>query len=262
MFFLKIFFCLALISVFVSCTSVEGCTDPVAENFDPEADKNCCCLYYQLRFDIDHSIDTFGTSFNLLNFYTDAAGAAYQIKSSAMLISDVSLIKTDGTAFYVNDSILTTLQNGSSSWLRDDFFYLKPGNFISDVGAFTTFGDYSKVRFLVGLSGTATQSDGAVLSTTHPLSATNSFYDATSGRYRSGRWEIIKNVTDTTLYELTDTVWVELDYPLSSRDGFDTVVPLGFNYSTLMQDIVFATDDSTSVIQKIKNNVRNAFYIQ
>ena len=262
MFLLKVFFCVLLLSAFVSCAGVEGCTDPLAENFDAEADKDCCCKYYQLRFDIEQSIDTFGSPFSLLTFYNDAAGAPYQIKSSAMLISDVSLLKADGSAFYVSDSILTTLQNGSSSWLRDDFFYLKPGTFISDIGSFTSFGDYTKVRFLVGLSGTATQSDGSVLSATHPLSATNSFYNAASGRYRSGRWEIIKNVTDTTLYELTDTVWVEMDYPLSCRDGFDTVVPLGFNYNTLLQDIVFATDDSTTVIQKLKNNIRNAFYVQ
>ena len=262
MLFRILFFYVTVAFMLTSCAGIEGCNDPLAENFDPEADKNCCCTYYQLRFDIDHSIDTFGTPFNLLNFYTDAAGAAYQIKSAALLISDVSLIKADGTAYMTNDSILTTLQNGSSSWLRDDFFYLKPGNFISDVGSFTTFGDYSKVRFLVGLSGTASQTDGAALSATHPLSATNSFYNSASSRYRSGRWEIIKNVTDTTVYELTDTVWVELDYPLSCRDGFDTVLPLGFNYNSLMQDIVFASDDSTTVIQKLKNNVRNGFYIQ
>jgi len=262
MFLLRILFCATLLSVFVSCAGVEGCTDPLAENFDPEADKDCCCKYYQLRFDLNHSIDTSGTPFSLLNFYNDAAGAPYQIKSSALLISDVALLKADGTAFYISDSILTTLQNGSSSWLRDDFFYLKPGTFISDIGSFTSFGDYSKVRFLVGLSGTAAQSDGTALAATHPLSAGNAFYNSASGRYRSGRWEIIKNVTDTTLYELTDTVWVEMDYPLSCKDGFDTVLPLGFNYTALLQDVVFASDDSIAVIQKLKNNVRNAFYIQ
>jgi hypothetical protein len=260
--FIKLFFCLAVVVSCISCSAVEGCNDPLAKNFDAEADKNCCCQYYQLRFDIDHSIDSFGTAFNLLDYYTDAAGAAYQIKSSALLISEISLIKADGTAFQINDSILTTLRNGSSSWLKDDFIYLKPGTFISNIGSFTNFGDYTKVRFLVGLTGTAADSDGSVLSSSHPLSASNGFYDGTTQRYRSGRWEIIKNVTDTTVYELGDTLWVELDYPISCRDGFDTVVPLGFNYSTLMQDVVFASDDSLSVIQKLKNNIRNAFYIQ
>jgi hypothetical protein len=262
MLMLRLFFCVSLFLAFVSCARVEGCMDPIAKNFDPEADKNCCCQYYQLRFDIDHSIDTFGTDFNLLNFYSDAAAAAYQIKSSALLISDISLVKADGTAFYISDSILTTQQNGGSSWLRDDFIYLKPGTFISNIGAFIHYGDYSKVRFLVGLSGVAAQSDGAVLNTSHPLSSSNAFYNAVNGSYRSGRWEIIKNVTDTIVYELSDTIWVELDYPLSCRDGFDTAVPLGFNYSTLMQDVVFATDDSLTVLQKFKNNIRHAFYIQ
>ena len=260
--YIKLLFCLAIVITSVSCAGVEGCNDPLAKNFDAEADKNCCCVYHQLRFDIDHSIDSFGTAFNLMNYYTDAAGAAYQIKSSALLISEISLLKADGTAYQINDSILTTLQNGSSSWLRDDFIYLKPGTFISNIGSFINFGDYAKVRFLVGLRGEAAQSDGALLNSAHPLSSNNGFYDAISGSYRSGRWEFIKNVTDTTVYELTDTVWVELDYSVSCRDGFDTAVPLGFNYNTLMQDIVFASDDSLSVIQKLKNNIRNAFYIQ
>ena len=262
MVFLKLFFYIAVVFMCFSCAGIEGCIDPIAKNFDAEADKNCCCQYYQLRFDIDHSIDSFGTAFNLMNYYTDAAGAAYQIKSSALLISEISLIKADGTAFQISDSILTTLQNGSSSWLRDDFIYLKPGTFISNIGGFINIGDYSKVRFLVGLNGTATESDGAVLASQHPLSASNGFYDGISRRYRSGRWEIIKNISDTTVYELSDTVWVELDYSVSCRDGFDTAVPLGFNYNTLVQDIVFANDDSLTVLQKLKTNIRNAFYIQ
>lgn len=262
MIILRLLFYSTLIFALVSCAGEEGCTDPLAKNFDPEADKNCCCQYYQLRFDIDHSTDTFGTTFGILNYYNDAAGDPYQIKSSALLISDVSLLKADGTAYNVSDSILTTLQNGNSSWLRDDFLYLKPGTFISNVGSFVNFGDFNKIRFLVGLSGIAAQSDGNALASSHPLSSSNAFYNAVNGTYRTGRWEIIKNVTDTTVYELSDTVWVELDYSISCRDGFDTVIPLGFNYSTLMQDIVFVSDDSLTVLQKIKNNVRNAFYIQ
>jgi hypothetical protein len=253
-----IIFIISALSLY-SCAGIEGCIDPVARNFDPEADKNCCCQYYQLRLDMVHSIDSFNTPFVLFNFYSDANADAYQIKSTSILISDVALLKADGTASYVNDSILLSSSSGSS-WQRNDFSNIRPGVFVNNIGSFTDFGNYVKLRFLVGLQDALQQTDGSNLSTAHPLSTASEFNSANG--FLTGRWEIINNLNEPMLYFLSDTVWVELDYPVSCIDGADTNIPLGLNYNALMQGIAFASDDSTTVVQKIKNNIRNAFYIR
>lgn len=249
-----------------SCGSVEGCNEPLAKNYNAEADKVCCCEYYQLRFDMAHVSDAAGTAFSPLAPYSDADGHVYQVKSAALLLSSVSLIRSDGTSAEVGDSILLPLQSSTSEWFADDFSLLLPGTFINKIGSFTHFGPYEKVRFLVGLAGNAATTKGEDLSdATNPLAASNStaMYDSNSDAYNFGRWEIIKStLSDTTFYVLRDTVWVELPYNVTAFDGVDTRIPIQFNYTRLFDGISFVNDDSTTVVQKIKNNTRHAFSIQ
>ncbi len=260
---LPIFLLLAVYFLLQSCSNVEGCNDPLAKNYNAEADKTCCCEYYQLRFDMAHSIDRLGTDFNLMEFYYDLSGDAYQVKSASILISSVSLIRADGSAVLVKDTVLLTLQDGSSVWTIDDYALLKPGTFVNDIGSFIDFGNYEKVRFLVGLQGIALNTDGtAITASSNPLASANGFYNLSNTEYRFGRWELIKNITDTTIYELKDTVWIELPYSVTAVDGVDTKIPIGLNYNKLFEGISFVNEDSTAIVQKIKNNTRNAFFIQ
>jgi len=249
-----------------SCGRVEGCNDPLAKNYNAEADKTCCCEYYQLRFDIAHVSDSMATTFSALAPYSDADGNIYQVKSAALLLSSVSLIRSNGTSAEVGDSVMLPLQSSTSGWFRDDFSVLRPGTFINKIGNFTNFGPYEKVRFLVGLVANAAQTKGEDMSdANHPLAASNSIgmYDLNSSTYNFGRWEIIKStLSDTVFYSLKDTVWVELPYNVVAVDGIDTKIPIQFNYSRLFEGISFVSDDSSTVVQKIKNNTRYAFSIQ
>ncbi len=244
----------------LSCSGKEGCNVPYAKNFDPEADKNCCCEYYKLRFDMQHVIDSFNAPFRLFDFYQDASSDAFQVKSISMLISNVSLVKNDGSEYFVEDSLLLPKITGSSAWFRDDFTILRPETFINNIGSFTDLDDYVKIRFIIGNLNSVI--DGSSVNSSHPLSLNSGFYDSENSDYRSARFQIIKNISDTVQYYLKDTVWVELDYNISAIDGTDSKIPLSLNYVKLFENISFITDDSSQIVQKFKNNTKNAFFIQ
>ena len=252
--------------VFQSCTPVEGCKDPLASNFDPEADKNCCCQYYQLKFEIDHNVDSLGTDFNLLSAYPDADLNFYQVKSSAILISSISLINRSGESFSVIDKIELPLSSGGSELFTNDFNVIKPGTFINSIGGFSSFGDFERLRFLVGLNNSASRANALeIYDNTNPLSYLNSnaFFDANSNTFNYGKWEIINtNTSDTSFYKIADTVWIELPINVVAKDGLDTRIPLRLNYSILFEGISFTNDNQVLIEQKIKNNLRNAFSIQ
>lgn len=256
---------LPLLAALQSCSRVEGCNDPIAKNYDAEADKNCCCEYYKLRFNLAHQVND-STSLAYFTRYADALGDSFELKFASLLISEIALIDASGNAFFIEDTVLVPLINGNSNWFVDDFIAIRPGTFINEVGNFTQFGSYNKIRFLVGLQGEAVNADGLDISDTQfPLSASHSaaHYNQNSNSYWFSRWEIIRpTLSDTLRFGVRDTVWVELNYTAAVVDGANTDIPIAVNYLDFFNNISFMNDDSTSVVQKIKTNTRNAFSIQ
>lgn len=264
--YIFIIICISLFLVFQSCTRVEGCNDPIAKNYNAEADKNCCCEYYQLRFNIEHTAGGIGTTFAYFTAYLDAMGDNYEVKTASILISKVELLTASGEAVGIHDSIFIPLVNGTNSWLRNDFSALRPGTFINDIGNFVELGSYAKIRFLVGLEGDATTTDGLdITDTQHPLSSGHSsgHYDQETNTYWYERWEVIRPSTaDTLRFGLRDTLWVELNYPITVTDGNNVNIPLQIDYLHFFENVSFANDDSITIVQKIKDNTRDAFSIQ
>ncbi len=254
---------LCLICFCTACSVEEGCTDPQARNYNPEADRYCCCEYYNLRLKINHSADT--SSFAYLTSYADAQGNTYEVRSVSILVSQIQLMDSLGQYFGISDSINIPLITGGVIWLPDDFSIIRPGTFINEIGSFIHLGAYRKIRFLVGLDETASKARAAdIVNTQQVLSAGHSagHYNSSSNTYRFLRWEISRPVsTDPFRYDLSDTVWIELDYPIGVVDGIDTEIPIRVDYSRFFQGVSFADDDSLTIVQKIKNNTRDAFSI-
>lgn len=251
------------LGIFYSCNRVEGCTDPVAENFDAEADKDCCCSYYQLSLAVRHEVND-STSFNYFSPYLDANNDTFELQRTAFLCSNFELIKADGTVFRVRDSIDVELPNGTQYTLVDDFSTLRPATFVNNIGAFLSYGEYEKLRLLVGLDFPASDVDATVIDdASQPLSNQHSpnFFNGT--RYNNAFFEVILPASeDTVSFEIQDTFWIELNYNVNAADGQDTEIPIAINYLDIFDGISFVNDDSSTVVQKIKNNISDAFSIQ
>lgn len=120
----KLLFVLTLSTlVITSCSKKEGCTNPEATNYDPDAKKdNGSCFipgehseHGHLTFSFSHHFD--GTAvtandFNQLN-YVNANNDTLSISKLRYLISDVRLLKTNGDTVALEGYQLVDLANGT-----------------------------------------------------------------------------------------------------------------------------------------------------
>ena len=247
---------------YASCERVEGCADPLAENYDAEADKSCCCTYYQLYADVNHLADTLSLSY--FTPYADANNDTFELQEAAFLCSNFGLITNTGRLGVVRDTIDFRLQNGNSQQFTDDFSVLKPNVFIRNIGDFLDYDSYEKVRFLIGLDENAASVDAnQVGNVEHPLSSQNTTNFFNGQSYNTAFFEvIIRPTTDTIRFEIQDTFWMEFNYNVIAQDGRDTPIPLSIDYLRVFDGISFVNDDSITIVQKIKNNIKDGISIQ
>lgn len=260
----KLLILLPIIILLSNCReATEGCLDPEATNFDPSADETCCCEYPQLsvRFSYDnYDVDT--TAFALYQVYNDAAAWPYYITNVGLYLSDFQMIKVDNSILKVSDSLDVLLENGTINSFVDDFVLLKSNTFKYDIGATVTSGDFTKIRFKVGLNTLANQINAAEIEDTHPLSESENMYD-TSG-YIFNKIEIVTDTstTDITNFEITTPfVEIELNHDFSIYPGFDTEITINADLKKLLETVDFQVDDVSTIQTKIVTNTSAIFTI-
>lgn len=138
--------------VLSSCSKKEGCTDPSAENYDPNAEKdNGTCVYKTPEPEHNHSHLTFtfahhfaGTAvtsadFNLFN-YVNANDDTLSITKLRYLISDIRFFKANGDSLMIEGYHLVDLSdNNTLTWAPE---YELP------------FDNYTSISFTFGFDST------------------------------------------------------------------------------------------------------------
>lgn len=257
-------FLLFLSGLFAACNaSVEGCTDPLAKNYNPEADKDCCCTYFQLRWQLRHRASD-STGFLSETDYAYASGTdSFRVSNLRLLVSDVALLRSGGQAFGVRDSVeLVLLGSGESLLLPDDFRGISPTNFIVNMGKFTDLGPYQGLRFAVGLAPHLQNIDPAALDTVHVLSSKSPYYTPSDGYCGLSLRSTAQSTGTERRFRLRDSVRVYLNYNKTVTGNADTDIPIDIRYDLLFADIDWAAGDSAAIVQQFKNNLRHAFVIR
>ncbi len=254
-----------LLMQFAACAAkVEDCTDPIAENFNAEADINCCCEYYQLQLQCRHFGRDTSEVLQLGGSFFDPQGAAFRVDALQMLLSEVQLIDYDGNAHSIEDTLLFELRDGSQALLPDDARALNSEGLRYELGKFSRVGDYAALRFRIGLSPLAAGIDGEQVSpSTHPLGAAASpiFWDSTNQRYNSYLFAFHDSNLDTT-YSLLDSTSFSVEIPveLSVRDGADSNIFLDISYMQILFGVDLANDAPATVRAKVQQNLQQRVF--
>lgn len=134
----KLFFPSLLLTAFViilsSCSKKEGCTDTSALNFDPDAEKNCCCEYAETTEVGIHFHSFVGA--DVLN-----NGSTYEINGTT--------IRLDNARFYISNIRLVDA-NGNEVKAEGKYLLIDPAIEEYELGGFPS-GNYTKIRFDVGI---------------------------------------------------------------------------------------------------------------
>ncbi len=256
---------LVLIGLQACQKPVEGCTHPRAVNFNPEADENKDCQYYQLQLQMQHTTaanDTFTYGYWL----SDIDGTFFYITKMPMLLSELHLLRTSTGELFRSPEILSVFDAaGNRKLVEDNFVTLEAGIYTADIAAWVDLGTFDKLQFRLGLDPNIRQGNPArIKQTAHPLSATAAtyMYDSLTAGYFTTYVEIVlPNTNDTLRFDFYDNWNIELPYNITVADGQNIPIRLRLNYSDLFAGISFQNDPKALVISKIKQNMMASFSV-
>jgi len=246
----------------------EGCLDNTASNFNPIADISCedCCTFPTLQIEIAHRVQD-----SILLQY----GLAYPVDSDSSAFFNISKVKfylsnfrleNDTKSVGVTDTVTLTYLDGTQETVEDNFLLISRDitSFEYDIGTFKETGSYNRIRFTVGLSLPATQTNPETL-TNHPLAIqTDSMYSIPDQSYIFNRITYQRDTSDINSIISVDVqdvaVEVVLDYEEEINLGFDVEIPIKIDYWKWLEGIIFVTD-LDEIRANIVTNTAKAFTI-
>ncbi len=259
------------IGILGSCGSgEEGCLDISATNYDVSADVSCasCCTYPALSMRINHRMDS--VTFALNSVYHDASGTPFTVAGVQFYVSDLKLVKSDGSTVGVTDELTLTFSDNTIMDIEDNFaLYEKSIGTYSpaDFGTISTSGNFTKIQFYVGVTPFANHAEPSKMPSGHPLAIqSDTMHWNLNDGYIFNKIQIVKDTSSTniTTFEIGNDgnlVFVELDYPQTIQRGFNIALALNLDYAQLFSGIQFQTDDDAAIKAKIISNTASAFSV-
>ncbi|BDS14689.1 hypothetical protein [Aureispira anguillae] len=265
---MKLIFCclFLLILSFYSCTKkVEGCTHPRAINFNPEADVDEGCDYYELTLEFQHYANSLANDTLVMgNWLTDANNESFYLTTMKVLGGEMHLIKA-GTDEVVTSPELTPFYdfNGLAIHVEDNFFISKLGKYDYNIASWTELGEFDRIRFHLGIPDKIRQTSPIKVSENqHPLSttATTYMFDSTSMSYMTCQIVAKQPHTGNTFtFTFFDYIPIELPYNATVRDGENVPIRLRLDYLALFNGVSFSNDSQATIKNKILQNFPTAY---
>jgi hypothetical protein len=266
-YFLQIgFYFFIFISLFACQKQVEGCTQPIASNYQADADKDCCCTFYNLELSLKHLAADSLSFFSINAPFELNSGQIITPLSFNLLISDIQLYNRNNQNFSINDSSAYLLTNGISNDLANDFTLFSPNIFSASIGKFTQLDTFNRLSFTVGLDNRLSQiSPAAITDANNPLSflASPLLYNSAAARYNTAVFRFaVSNSTDTVTFAFPTNVRIELPCNVAAVDGRNTRINLNIYYATLFDNINFQTHTADTIKARFERNLNQSFQVQ
>ncbi|MBC8173083.1 MAG: hypothetical protein H7X71_04180 [Chitinophagales bacterium] len=243
-----------------SCTKKEGCTDELATNFDPEAEKDCCCEYAsEVNFDLEMHLHQF-------------VGSDSLVEGNTYLINGVAT-KMDIVQFYISNIRLVD-DAGNETVAAGTYLLAKPETDDYEIGSFPA-ASFSKIRFDVGIDSVTNHADPSLYTADNPLSFQSpSMHWSWSMGYIflmvTGEIDTDDNGTldDPMQAHLGKDEYlaeVEIDYPFTAPAGSSSTIHLNVDWALFWSGIDIASDhwthvdDNITLANALKDNIPGMF---
>ncbi len=238
-----------------SCSREEGCLNPGAVNYNPGADKDCCCELASLRLRTYSMLDTVG--FTVDQQLTDAGGNTFYIQDFKVYTTKLSLIDQAGNKTTVRDTTTFILKDNSNLDTADRYLLIDESVLEYNAGIFDRLADYDSLELNLGLDELANQINFDSLEEAHPLK-NDLMYKESVDSLVSLRLRVRVNGSFSEIYEAYELQNVVIPYTIRPEIAFDTWVELDIDYKILLQNIDFLNDNSNTITSKLVINLPQA----
>ena len=243
---------------------VEGCMHPRAINFDPEADVDEGCNYFELTFSYQHYCSNSPDSiFSLGDTLLDKDNQAFVVTQFCLLGSVLHLLDTlQGIENISIEQLNITDFNANRTSVEDNFYLIHPELNDYEVCGWVDLGTYNRIETTLGLTGPAESADPEkITETAHPLSSSAFFpmYDNIQNKHRSFYAELLY-LADSSLIQLESysTFPLQFEDMVTVVDDQNTILPLSINYDTLFTGLSLMNDPVNILAEKIEQNLSQA----
>jgi hypothetical protein len=268
----------------------EGCFDGFASNYDLAAEKRCsdCCTYPKMLLEIRHraiqpgrdSIIVFApatsTSPAVFSTYTDAGGNPFAFQELRFYISNFWLINTKGDTIKMLEELPVFVPLGLGDTLRTTVennvqIIANPGPFSTTTfGTFRKAGDFTKLRFTLGVTGLANKSNPARYALGHPLGAPSNFvmYRSPVLGYNFSRFVLQRNPGNASpdpieilINNSSNLIVIEKPISVNIPQGFGVNVIMRVDHLLWFKGVNVKTDNVDAIAAKVVANLPQSFQL-
>lgn len=265
-----LFFLLPLL--LVGCEEDPGCLDVLANNYQVDAKDPCtdCCSYPELRLSFQHN---WVSADSVRNFDTDGdvyliGGIAYQFSRIRFYVSDIHLVREDGSILVLNETLELTFPEGGETVtqrIEDNFALVEAGSFQAKVpGRYRGEGVFIALEFTLGVSMPAGAATPEQFPDDHPLATQSpSMYTAESGYVHSLitfnpiSGDSISQTWETFGADRLRDVSLPVTFDLDA--GFHTELTLAIDYQQWFEGVNLSEVPDEAVLDQIVRNQANSF---
>ena len=253
----KILLCICMLMILGCYEPKEECLDALASNFSIDADAPCCCCceYPSLVFSLQHRYGDEG--FNLNQVYTNARDQTFIPLAITFYVSDVAMRLGDD---WLSVDQTINLPTATGEVVEpDDVTVLRRQGFQFDIGEFKQAGQFSAVRFSVGLNEPEVSVSKDELPSDHALSSSNNDLLDAEMNYQKYHLELAIDsmVMDTvTIHDIaTPSLLFEIPVTVEKTRGGELSIPLVIDYREWFDDIDWMQDSSAIIEEKISAGI-------
>lgn len=260
-----------LLSLSACYENIEGCLDIEAVNFNPEADRNCCCEYpvVSARFEPILGADRAWTPNARL---TNNLGQEMHLLSVDFFVHDLFATDEKGVVFRPTDRMMLELTDQGQivkEEFSNDFGRIgwPPANLT--LGRFEATGEFVELGLRLGLSQRAELARPVTQPANHPLgpAAVAMMYDSSRAAFWSGLVRFSAPGPDSAVHELRFTsadlggATVSGVGPFKKAAGRNLSIRIQGRYDLLMRDIDLLTGDISIWKQQMAHNLKEVFIV-
>lgn len=239
---------------------VDGCINPRAKNFDPEADRNTTCDYYDIYFDMSHLLkDTVPMTDSTLILDMDSLG--FYVEHLYFFLHKTHLTRLNETSPSISISEITYQENGNTLYEEDNvaiFSFLQSSTQACD---WTNLGNFNTLDVLIGLPADIQTTEFLGLDTDHEFS-TSSPLQGVNGLISASIQLIRSDYSDTIQFQSDQYIPYSTSINRSVVDGSDLRLSCALTYKSLLSNISIINDDSTLVGEKLLQNIQQGLFIE